>query len=195
MIWVFLVCNMKKFIFIIGPQGSGKSTQAEILAKKLNYLHISSGKVLREMKEKKDPLGVSLANNFWLKGNLVPDDKIDAILFKKFEESDVPGFVVDGYPRNLNQLQLFLKHENDNEWYILFAYYLMVSEDICLERIESRIAIEKREDETSEAIKKRLEIYYKDTLPIINEFDKMGILRKINGEQSIEEISFEIQGL
>lgn len=192
-IWGFLVYKyMKNFIFIFGPQGSGKSTQAEILAEKLNYIHISSGEVLREMKDAKDPLGVELAEKYWLCGNLIPDNLMAKLLFKKFKETEANGFVVEGYPRNMNQLVHYLEKAEENDWYLERVYYILVSEEVCLERIANRVKLEDREDETKEAIIKRLDIYHSETTPVIDEFEKMGILVKVDGERSIEDISSDI---
>jgi len=185
---------MKNFIFIFGTQGSGKSTQAEILSKKIGYEHVSSGELLREMRDKKDPLGVELAEKYWLKGSLVPNDQMEKILFRKFTESDVPGFVVEGYPRNIHQLHDFIKMEMSNDWFLEIVYYIMVSEEVCMERIHKRVGLEHRADETPEAIKRRLDIYYAETTPVIDEVEKMGLLVKIDGERSIESISYDMGG-
>lgn len=177
----------KQFILIFGPQGSGKSTQAKLLAHKLGYKHVSTGELLRSLRDKKDPNGLELSK-YWTKGDLVPDQLIEDILFKVFEKDTSQGIILDGYPRNINQLNSFLSKAEIHNWYIDKAFYLIVGEKECVKRISKRVGIENRVDENEEAIKRRLNIYYKSTEPLIAEFEKMGVLERIDGEQTVEEV-------
>lgn len=183
---------MKKFILIFGPQGSGKSTQAKLLAEHLGYAHVSSGGMLRDMKDKNVPLSEELSK-YWLKGELVPDELIQRIIFQTFETSKDEGFVMEGFPRNLLQLNAFLDFVHAHDWMIVRAYYVMVSEEECLNRIRKRIEIEHREDEDEDSLKKRLYDYYSKTVPVIEEFEKMSLLTRVDGEDTVENISSEIK--
>ena len=182
----------KKFIIILGPQGSGKSTQANQLAKHLGYKAVSSGDVLRKLKNEKNPIGLKLSE-YWVSGELVPDELIEEILFPILENVNDKGFILDGYPRNLSQLRSFLSFLKINNWKLEYVFYLGVSEKESLTRLDKRAGLENREDETDDAIKRRIEIYQHDTAPLLSEYEKLGKLNKIDGERSIEDIQLDLQ--
>jgi len=183
--------NRKSFIIIMGPQGSGKSTQASLLADYIGYKFISSGKYLRKLEGEGDPIGVKLSE-YWKDGGLVPDELINEIMFSLFEKDVSNGFVIDGFPRNHSQLKVFLSYLNVNDWVLRAVVYLYVSEEECLKRIESRSKIEMRLDESPDSVKKRLSLYHLETEPLIAEYNSRGILKKINAEQSIKNIQSDI---
>lgn len=185
--------KQKDFILMLGPQSSGKSTQAKQLAEHLGYKFISSGKLLRRLSEANNPIGVKLSQ-YWIKGDLVPDDLIEEVIYPVFEHEDVAGFVVDGYPRNLGQLKGFLPFLEMNGWKISKVFYLSVSEAEALRRIKIRSETEHRLDEANEeSIRHRIDIYHKETEPLLNEYSNMGILTKVDGERTIEEIQTELR--
>jgi adenylate kinase len=184
--------NVKNFIPVLGPQGSGKSTQAKLLAEFLHYKFISTGEVLRKLKDENNPVGLKLSR-YWVTGELVPDELIEEILFPILENTETFGFILDGYPRNLNQLNSFINFLKMNNWNLQVAIYLEVGENECLDRLKKRTDLEKREDETEEAIKRRLEIYKSETAPLLNKYEEMGKLKRINGERGIEEIQKDIR--
>lgn len=182
----------KNIVLIYGPQGSGKSTQAKQLAEYLGYKFISSGQTLRELKDAKNPIEERLSS-YWIKGDLVPDDLIEEILFPIIEKSDTPGFVIDGYPRTPSQLNSFLSFINMNDFTLDRAVYLDVSQEECLKRLKIRADIENRLDETDEAITTRIIIYFEKTQPLLNVYKNMNILEDIDGERTIEEIQADIR--
>lgn len=182
----------KNFVLVLGAQSSGKSTQAKLLAEYLNYKFISSGKLLRRLSEADNPIGKKLSE-YWIKGRLVPDELMEEILYPILEREETGGFVLDGYPRNVEQLNDFLAFLNMKDWLIIHVFYLDVSEDECLRRIKIRAETEKRLDETEEAVKTRLKIYHQSTEPLLAEYEKMGVLRRIDGEKSIEDIQSSLQ--
>lgn len=181
----------KNFIIFMGPQGSGKSTQAKLLAQKLGYQFISSGEVLRDLKQKNDPLNAEL-EKYWLNGQLVPNELMYQILFPVFRDPDVPGFVIDGFPRELVQVNALIDFLEGIRANLSHVFYLKVSYEECINRIKGRILELNRPDETEEAIKTRLDIYYKQTEPLLLEYKKMGRLYEIDGEQSIENIHADV---
>lgn len=183
----------KNFVLILGAQSSGKSTQAKLLAEHINYKFISSGKLLRRLSEADNPIGKKLSQ-FWIKGELVPDQLMEEILYPILEREDTPGFVLDGYPRSVEQLKGFLTFLDMKDWLVLHVFYLDVSEEECLRRIKIRAETEKRLDETEEAIKRRISLYHQVTEPLLAEYEKMGVLRKIDGERSVEEIQNDLRG-
>lgn len=181
----------KNFIIFMGPQGSGKSTQAKLLAQKLGYMFISSGEVLRELKAKNDARSIEL-ESYWLNGELVPNHLMCAILFPIFKDTDAPGFVIDGFPRELVQVEALLKFLDEIDANLSHVFYLNVGEEECIKRIKLRILELKRLDESEDAIKKRLEIYHKQTEPLLDEYKKIGRLCEVDGEQSVENIHQEV---
>ncbi len=182
----------KTFIIVMGPQGSGKSTQASLLADYIGYKFISSGKYLRKLEREENPIGLKLSE-FWKRGEFVPDDVINDVMFSLFEKEESSGFVIDGYPRNHSQLKTFLSYLNINNWELRAVIYLEISEAECLVRISNRAKIEMRIDESIESVKKRLSLYHEETEPLVAEYNSLGVLKKIDAERTIEEIQQNIQ--
>ncbi len=208
-------------IIILGPQGSGKGTQAELIKEHYNLLHIDMGSELRKIKQKNDELGRKV-KELIDKGNLVPDEITLKIFEKKLLElkkNNFKGIISDGFPRN--EKQLYLLDEVLGKKFFNIALYIKISDEeavrrtskrrICKckngEKIEEKIiTIEKkeecikkgcevihREDDKEEAIKHRLELYHKKTELLIRDFYDRNILIEINGEQTIKKVFEEIK--
>ncbi len=183
----------KPVVLILGPQGSGKSTQAIQLADFLDYKFISTGQEVRKASQAGNELSKKM-DEFWKAGNLVPDSIIEnEILFPLMLSSDKQGFVIDGYPRNLNQINNFLNFLDKQDWAITYVFYLHVREEECLKRLKSRSLIEGRADESDESIKKRLNIFHSETEPLLIEYTNMGRLTRIDGERTVEEIQVDLR--
>lgn len=169
-------------VLIAGPAGSGKTTQAKILAQKLNLCFFGAGEIFRKKSLEEDKTGKNLKKDLE-EGNLVDNQTASKLLKERIEQSRCPnGFVLDGYPRDLDQLQYF---DPKFDKVIL----LEVSEEIVTKRLLKR----GRFDDTKEAIEERLIIYRKETAVVLNHYAKLGILLKIDGEKKIEEVSLEIE--
>lgn len=183
----------KDFVLILGPQSSGKSTQAQQLAEHLGYRFISSGKLLRRLGEGDNPIGQKL-REYWSKGELVPDSLMEELLFPILEKETMPGFVIDGYPRNISQLQSFLAFLDMKGWAISHVFYLAVSEEECLRRVKLRAERENRlDDADEETVRRRMLVYHNATEPLLFEYSKLNVLQRIDGERSIEEIQKDLQ--
>lgn len=172
---------MYKKIMVVGPQGSGKTTQAKILAEKLRYKYLGTGEMFREIIQKKEA-GFERLTELFEKGQLV-DDATTCELVKnilsKLEFSN--GVVMDGYPRTIAQKNIY-----DPNFDIIL--YIKVSDEIAIQRLQSR----GRADDTPEAIKKRLEIYHHETGPLLDIFLNEGKLWVVDGEQQIEDVTKQI---
>ena len=182
---------------LFGPPGAGKGTQAKFLINKFKIIQISTGDILREEVKSKTDLGMN-AKAIMDKGDLVPDEIILSIIEKRLSNSDCDnGFILDGFPRTLNQAIALEKILEKHEISIDKIIEISVKEEILLQRIISR-AIEtnnNRADDNSDVLKNRIQIYNKDTKPVLKFYDNMGKLITVNGMLSIEEVSKEILNL
>lgn len=166
-------------LVLIGIQGSGKSTQGNMLAKRFDIPYLSSGHIFREMAKEKTKLGR------WLKetlnsGALVPDDTTLEIVLTYLEKPEYKkGFILDGFPRTVTQAEAF----NGDVDHVIF---LNVSDKEALWRISGRV--ENREDETLQAIRKRIALFHELTTPVIDYYDKLGKVIEVDGEISIDEV-------
>ena len=179
---------------LFGPPGAGKGTQAKMLIDKFNIVQISTGDMLRDEVKSQSALGKS-AKAIMDRGDLVSDNIIIAMIKKRIQMSDCNnGFILDGFPRTLNQaieldgLLEDLKIKIDN------VIQIEVDENLLLERINKR-ALENesiRNDDNSSILKNRIIVYKKDTMPVIDYYKNLKKLNTINGMQSIEKVSRDI---
>lgn len=168
-----------KFIFL-GPQGSGKSTQAKMIAASLGLPYLEMSQLLRERAREKGKDAQQI-NKAFETGTLVPPAIVLKIINDKLSEIN-NGYVLDAFPRNKTQLDGF----NDK---VDKVFYVKVSD----KEAQRRLMLRRREDDTEEIIAKRLAIYHEETEPILDEFRTRGALVEIDGERTIEEIAHDIE--
>ena len=178
-------------LIFLGPPGSGKGTQAEILTKKLNFTHLSIGDLLRENIVNNTDLG-KLASKYVKSGELVPDDLIidlmDSYITELKDESNVSGIILDGFPRTINQataLENKIKQLN-------VSIKAVLNLDIADQEILNRLAGRGREDDKPELIKNRLKVYRNQTEPLLEFYNERSLLETINGDQSETDVSSTI---
>lgn len=183
-------------IILLGPPGSGKGTQANFIQNKLSIPHLSTGDILRQSVKNETDLG-NKVKNIMAKGELVSDDLVLDVIKERVSQSDCDqGFILDGYPRNITQaesLNILLKDINRNIDRILFL-------DVDFAALQSRIELrskenneEKRADDTSEVLVKRLYEYKSQTAPLSEYYSNDKKFKKINGMKSISEVSLDIE--
>ena len=183
-------------IILLGPPGSGKGTQANFIQSKLSIPHLSTGDILRQSVKNETDLG-NKVKNIMAKGELVSDDLVLDVIKERVSQSDCDqGFILDGYPRNIAQaesLNILLKDINRNIDRILFL-------DVDFAALQSRIELrskenneEKRADDTSEVLIKRLYEYKTQTAPLSEYYSNDKKFKKINGMKSISEVSLDIE--
>lgn len=169
-------------ILLIGPQGSGKSTQAKLLGEYLNIPAISTGDIFRKLVQEESPIAGRL-KDILNEGRLVDDETTSEIVKQRLKQEDVRGgFIMDGYPRNIEQVRLFDPVFDQ-------AFYLQVPD----EEVTKRLMARGREDDTIEGIKTRLGLYLEQTKPLLEFYKNQGILTEIDGVGSVEEIFVEIR--
>ena len=170
-------------IVLIGIQGSGKSTQGNLLSKKLNIPYLSTGHIFRALAKEHTPLGRYIKETMNA-GSLIPDDKTLEIVSDYLARPEYQkGYILDGFPRTRVQAESF-KNGID------YVFYINVSEEEALRRLSLRQ--DGRDDETEQALRKRLELFYKFTKPVIDYYKGKGILYEVNGERSIDKIHQDI---
>lgn len=177
-----------QFIFL-GPPGAGKGTQASVLADRWQIPHISTGDILRSAIAGKTSLGLQ-ARTHVEAGELVPDILIMALVRERFGEPDMQqGWLLDGFPRTLAQAQaldelLAIVRQPHPQ-----AIYFEVSP----ENLVARMLDRGRQDDTDATIRRRLEIYQADTVPLIDFYAKRECLIKIDGNRSPDEVTQTLQ--
>ncbi len=182
-------------IALIGPSGSGKGTQAKILAEKLGVPTISLGELMREEKEAGTPLGLRLAK-YTDQGKFVPSDLLTEIFACRLANPDCQkGLILDGTPRKIGDIALMDKVLEPYGQKIDLVVHLDTSEETTLSRIQQRIysTLERggkvRADETLEAVKVRLAEYNQRIAAILDYYRKLGKLVRVDNEGTVEEVS------
>ena len=176
----------------MGPPGVGKGTQAKILSKILNVTHLSTGEILRNEIKMNTKIG-KIAKSFIDHGNFVPDDIILNIISEKIsiKVSNV-GYLFDGFPRTIPQATGFDKLLIEMGENLNAAINLTADENELIKRIIDRGKSSGRSDEAIDIVKKRQKIYWNQTAPLIDYYQKKNILKNINGIGEIEEITERI---
>ncbi len=200
---------------MLGPQGSGKGTQAKMLSKRFNIPHVSTGDIFRENIKNQTELGKEISS-YVNSGKLVPSEVTNKVMEEELKKNKYEnGYILDGYPRDLSQAEFFDKIDEIN-----YAILIDISDEETIKRLSSRRQCKKcgkiygavnleegqkeckecggeliqREDDKPEAIKKRLEEYHNKTKPLIIFYEEKDKLKKINGQQSIEKVNKDILG-
>ena len=179
-------------LLVLGPQGSGKGTQASRLSEAYVIPHISTGEMFRAAIAARTELGRRV-EPILASGELVPDDLTVQLIRERLAEPDAErGFVLDGFPRNLAQaeaLDAMLAGIGRGLDAVLF---LAISDDVAVERRRGRAREEGREDDAPDAIARRLELYHEQTEPVAERYRASGKLVSIHAERTIEQVTAEI---
>jgi adenylate kinase len=206
-------------LVFLGPPGAGKGTQAKLLCQRMEFLHLSTGDLLREAVKNQTPLGKK-AKEYMDRGELVPDE-----LIVQFIEETMPkdgNVILDGFPRTVNQalaLEEMLKGKGEKISKVLF---FDVPDEVIIDRLSGRRVCSKcgavyhvkynppkvegmcdlcggnlmqRDDDREEVVKKRLEVYRKQTQPLIEFYQDRGIIYRLDAGKAVEELFEEVKGL
>ncbi|WP_278237446.1 adenylate kinase [Isoptericola sp. AK164] len=176
----------------MGPQGAGKGTQAARLAEVFGIPAISTGDIFRANIKGGTELG-RLAQEYSAKGELVPDEVTDSMVRDRLAEDDVKGgFLLDGYPRNAHQVEALDGILGELDWELDGVIELTADREELLQRIAKRAEVEGREDDTPDAIARRLDIYEAETAPLTAAYAERGLLVQVDGIGEIAEVTDRI---
>jgi len=203
------------YIILLGAQGSGKGTQAELLSQTLGVPHIASGDLFRKAIDEKTELGIK-AKAYIDRGELVPDDLTVTMVVKRLEEPDCSqGVLFDGFPRTVAQAEVLDKGLQEVGKQIDLAIYLQVLREELLKRLSGRYIcrakqhvyninthppkvagvcdidgseLYQRSDDTGEAVQKRLDIFFKETIRLLDYYRNQKKLVEVDGNQDIGQV-------
>lgn len=182
-------------IVIMGAPGSGKGTQAALIVEELDLDHISTGDLLRAAVAAGTELG-KRAKEVMDRGELVSDEIVLGLLEERLlQENTRNGFILDGYPRNLAQAQALDDLLERIGQPVEEALQIDVDEEQVVTRIAKRAALEGRSDDTEETVRNRLRIYAEQTAPVVDFYAQKGILSRVLGDGSIEDVFQRIRGV
>lgn len=208
-------------LILMGLPGAGKGTQAEQIVDAYQIPHISTGDMFRAAVENQTELGLK-AKSFMDSGNLVPDEVTNGIVNERLAESDTErGFLLDGFPRTLNQAEALEEITNNLNKPIDAVFYIEVNKDILMQRLTGRFMCSncgatyhklnkptqvegtcdrcgghefyQREDDKPEKVAHRINLQMESIRPILDYYKERGLLHEINGDQSIEEVYREVR--
>jgi adenylate kinase len=180
-------------VLMLGPQGSGKGTQASKIAETYGVAHIATGDMLRAAMADGNELGRRV-KPIYDSGGLVPDDLMIELIRERLGQEDAAeGFVLDGFPRTMAQAEALDAMLADLGRELSIVFELQVSDDVCVERLLRRAELEGRPDDTEEAILRRLRLYHEETEPLVEYYRAQGHLVGIHADRTVEEVFEEIQ--
>lgn len=206
-------------LILLGPQGAGKGTQAVRIGEKYRIPTISTGAIFREHVKNGTPFGLE-AQKYMKGGDLVPDELVIAIVEERLKEEDCKnGFLLDGFPRTACQAERFDQFLSSREESIDKVINIVVDKQVLIDRTVGRRVckvcgatyhlcykppkvpdvcdvcknpIIQREDDSEESVTRRTEVYIKKTQPLVEYYNKKGVLAVINGQQSMDKVFQDI---
>jgi adenylate kinase len=180
-------------VLLLGPQGSGKGTQARRISEEYGIPHIASGEILRAEMQAGTELGLRV-KDVYDRGDLVSDDLMIQLIRTRLAQADTEaGFILDGFPRTTVQAEALDEMFNDIGRSFSVVFALQIPDEVALERVLRRAELEGRADDTDDGIRRRLENYHRETEPLIEYYRVRGNLVPIHGDRSENEVFAELQ--
>lgn len=176
-------------VLFMGPPGAGKGTQAALLAARLGIPHISTGDIFRANVAQGTELGQQ-AQAFMDAGEYVPDTITNAMVRDRLTHEDCrPGFLLDGYPRTLEQVAELDAMLRSAQQKLNLVVELTVDVDEVVKRLVKRAQEQGRSDDTEDVMRRRLEVYAEQTAPLIETYSERGILVRVDGMGSVDDVT------
>jgi adenylate kinase len=177
-------------IVLVGPPAAGKGTQADRLVDRFGGVHIATGDILRSNADRGTELGRT-ASRYMDRGELVPDDVIIAMVLERLGEGDCAGgFVLDGFPRTVPQAEALGKRLDGLGRPLDAVVSLQVGEDELRDRLAARAEEQDRaEDDDQEAIRRRLELFDRETEPLLDFYEGKGLLVGVDADGDVDEVA------
>ena len=180
-------------ILLLGPQGSGKGTQAKRIAEEYGLAHIATGDMLRAAIAAETPLG-RVVKPIVESGDLVPDELMVNLIRERLDDEDTrDGFILDGFPRTMAQAEALDSMLNEIGRDLDIVFELQINDDVAVDRLGKRAVEEGRTDDTPDAIARRLSEYHEKTEPLVGYYRLRGNLVGIHGNKPIDDVFSEIQ--
>lgn len=179
-------------IILMGPPGAGKGTQATVISQHFGIPHISSGEIFRRNIRANTPLGVA-AREFIDQGNYVPDAITNSMIHDRLAEPDTAkGFLLDGYPRTLDQIHRLDETLTEFGQTIDAVVEMTADPEEVVHRLLARAEIEGRTDDSDDVIRNRLLVYRQQTAPLTEVYRERGLLREVDALGTVDEVSARI---
>jgi adenylate kinase len=183
-------------LILLGPPGAGKGTQAQKLMERHDIRQLSTGDMLRAAVRDETPVGLK-ARDIMVRGDLVPDDVVVQIVEDRIQADDCHnGFILDGFPRTVAQAEALEEMLHRHGLDLDAVVELRVDEAVLADRVEKRareMGGAAREDDTVDALKRRLKVYREQTAPLIEHYRETGKLRTVDGMRDIEAVALDIR--
>jgi adenylate kinase len=210
-----LVLRPHEVLLLLGPPGAGKGTQARYLARRLGIPHVASGDLLRTNVKRCTPLGQA-AGRYMEQGELVPDDLVVEMIMERLSNHDADaGALLDGFPRTAAQAEALQRRLEQHGGGVRAAFYVEVPTEVLVERLGGRLicsdcqashherfappsragicdtcggALYQRSDDTREVVGHRVEVFVRDTMPVVRYYDMRGQLVRLDGNRPIQSV-------
>ena len=184
-------------IILFGPPGAGKGTQAGFLVKEFGIVQLSTGDMLRTAIAEGTDLG-QRAKAVVDAGQLVADNIMVGIIAERIDQPDcAQGFILDGFPRTVAQAEALDRMLRDKAQKLDVVIEIQVDESILFDRIEKRVSemppAQRRADDNADTLRKRLQIYREQTAPVLPFYRERGVLRSVDGMQTIEQVTSDVR--
>ncbi|XP_006839794.1 PREDICTED: UMP-CMP kinase isoform X1 [Chrysochloris asiatica] len=183
-------------VFVLGGPGAGKGTQCTRIVEKYGYTHLSAGELLRDERKNPDSQYGELIEKYIKEGKIVPVEITISLLKREMDQTMTANtqknkFLIDGFPRNQDNLQGWNK-TMDGKADVSFVLFFDCNNEICIERCLERGKSSGRTDDNRESLEKRIQTYLQSTKPIIDLYEEMGKVRKIDASKSVDEVFDEV---
>lgn len=183
-------------VFVLGGPGAGKGTQCARIVEKYGYTHLSAGELLRDERKNPDSQYGELIEKYIKEGKIVPVEITISLLKREMDQTMAANaqknkFLIDGFPRNQDNLQGWNK-TMDGKADVSFVLFFDCNNEICIERCLERGKSSGRSDDNRESLEKRIQTYLESTKPIIDLYEEMGKVKKIDASKSVDEVFGEV---